>query len=194
NDLPVRDTVNADSLDLHRLAGRRHAHQPTVIGAHRRPTGDDEVALGDLLLPPLELTKLHRKRHPGKVRSRETGRNVAHVRRYDRDAFKPQAAGSIPAGRTPGSACKRAGLSWRDQVNKPRERAVGTARGYKTSSGFDIRRALLGAAFRCSAAGRADVGPPSAMESRRAAPSPRRSTSAHAEARRPLRRLERLLP
>src|SRR5438477_12300363 len=50
NDLAVRDPVDADPLDLHRLAGRRHAHQLTVIGAFGRPTGDDEVALGDLLV------------------------------------------------------------------------------------------------------------------------------------------------
>src|SRR6516165_9445015 len=50
DNLPVRDAVNADPVDLDGLAGRRHAHQLTVIGAFGRPTGDDAVALGELLV------------------------------------------------------------------------------------------------------------------------------------------------
>ena len=51
-------------------------------------------------LPPLNLAphQTASQTASGPGQSRDTRRNVAHVARYDRGAFKPQAAGSIPAG------------------------------------------------------------------------------------------------
>src|SRR5437763_4628842 len=50
DDLSARDPVDRDSVHLDPLAGGGHAHQLTVVGALAGPAGDDEIALGDLLV------------------------------------------------------------------------------------------------------------------------------------------------
>src|SRR2546423_7332216 len=49
-DLVVRDPVDRDPGDLHRLARRRHAHQLAILRAGGSPARDNAVAVGHLLL------------------------------------------------------------------------------------------------------------------------------------------------
>src|SRR6266404_1407849 len=50
DELPARNAVDVDPSGGHLLPGRRHPHQFALVCARPRPTCDDGVTFGDLLV------------------------------------------------------------------------------------------------------------------------------------------------